>query len=74
VFPPGRDVGAAKVRELSGDLVEVLRELFGIAPAITCTVREGATVDVTDDEPPPSPEAAEALLRAQFGAELVEEE
>jgi DNA polymerase III subunit gamma/tau len=74
VFPPGRDVGAAKVRELSGDLVEVLRELFGITPAITCTVREGAAVDVTDDEPPPSPEAAEALLRAQFGAELVEED
>ena len=74
VFPPGRDVGAAKVRELSGDLVEVLRELFGIAPAITCTVREGAAVDMTDDEPPPSPEAAEALLRAQFGAELVEED
>ncbi|HEX2025965.1 MAG TPA: DNA polymerase III subunit gamma/tau [Actinomycetota bacterium] len=74
VFPPGRDVGAAKVRELSGDLVEVLGELFGIAPAITCTVREGAAVDLTDDEPPPSPEAAEALLRAQFGAELVEED
>jgi DNA polymerase-3 subunit gamma/tau len=74
VFPPGRDVGAAKVRELSADLVEVLRELFGIAPAVTCTVREGSAIDVADDEPPPSPEAAEALLRAQFGAELVEED
>jgi DNA polymerase-3 subunit gamma/tau len=74
VFPPGRDVGAAKVRELSADLVEVLRELFGIAPTVTCTVREGSAIEVADDEPPPSPEAAEALLRAQFGAELVEED
>jgi len=74
VFPPGREVGAAKVRELSADLVGVLTELFGISPAVTCTVREGTAVDVVDDEPPPSPEAAEALLRAQFGAELVEED
>jgi DNA polymerase III subunit gamma/tau len=74
VFPPGRDVAAAKVTELSADLVEVLRELFGVAPTVTCTVREGSAIDLTDDEPPPSPEAAEALLKTQFGAELVEED
>jgi DNA polymerase-3 subunit gamma/tau len=74
VFPPGREVTAAKVGELSSDLVEVLEELFGISPAVKCTVREGAAIEVTEDEPAPSPEAAEALLRSQFGAELVEED
>jgi DNA polymerase III subunit gamma/tau len=74
VFPPGREVGAAKVEERSADLVEVLQELFGIAPKVRCTVRQGTAVEATDDEPPPSPEAAEALVRAQFGAEVVEEE
>jgi DNA polymerase-3 subunit gamma/tau len=74
VFPPGREVGAAKVEERSADLVEVLQELFGIAPTVRCTVRQGTAVEATEDEPPPSPEAAEALVRAQFGAEVVEEE
>jgi DNA polymerase-3 subunit gamma/tau len=74
VFPPGREVGAAKVEERSADLVEVLQELFGITPTIRCTVRQGTAVEATDDEPPPSPEAAEALVRAQFGAEVIEEE
>jgi hypothetical protein len=74
VFPPGREVTAAKVGELSSDLVEILEELFGISPAVKCTVREGAAIEVTEDEPAPSPEAAEALLRSQFGAELVEED
>jgi hypothetical protein len=45
-----------------------------VAPTVTCTVREGSAIDLTDDEPPPSPEAAEALLKTQFGAELVEED
>ncbi|MGH2765239.1 MAG: DNA polymerase III subunit gamma/tau, partial [Actinomycetota bacterium] len=31
VFPPGREVGAAKVEERSPDLVEVLGELFGVS-------------------------------------------
>ncbi|HKX25140.1 MAG TPA: hypothetical protein VJP08_02360 [Actinomycetota bacterium] len=74
VFPPGREVGAAKVEERSADLIEVLQELFGIAPTVRCTVRQGTAVEATEDEPPPSPEAAEALVRAQFGAEVVEEE
>ncbi|MGH9169060.1 MAG: hypothetical protein ACRD02_14655, partial [Acidimicrobiia bacterium] len=73
VFPPGREVGAAKVEERGGDLVEVLGELLGISPKIHCTVREGTALEPDTDEPPPSPEAAEALLRAQFGAEVVEE-
>jgi DNA polymerase-3 subunit gamma/tau len=72
VFPPGREVGAAKVEERSKDLVEVLDELFGVAPNVRATVREG-TVLVDDDEPPPTPEAAEELLKSQFGAEVVDE-
>ena len=60
------------VEERSKDLVEVLDELFGVSPKVRATVREG-TVLVEDDEPPPTPEAAEELLKAQFGAEVVDE-
>ncbi|MGH2684175.1 MAG: hypothetical protein ACRDJP_01745, partial [Actinomycetota bacterium] len=74
VFPPGREFGARKVEEKSGQLVDVLGELFGIKPKLRCTVRQGMTLEPETDEPPPSPEAAEALLRSQFGAEVVEDE
>ncbi|MGH2655019.1 MAG: DNA polymerase III subunit gamma/tau, partial [Actinomycetota bacterium] len=73
VFPPGREVGAAKVQERSSDLVEVLDELFGVTPKIRATVREGTVVETVEDEPPPTPEAAEELLKTQFGAEVVDE-
>jgi hypothetical protein len=55
-------------------VASVLEELFGISPTLRCTVREGAALEADPDEPAPSPEAAEALLKAQFGAEVVEEE
>lgn len=71
VFPPGREVGAAKVQERSSDLVEVLDELFGVSPKVHATVREGTVL--VEDEPPPTPEAAEELLKTQFGAEIVDE-
>jgi DNA polymerase-3 subunit gamma/tau len=74
ILPPGRDFAARKLEEKKEEMVSVLQELFGISPVVRCTVREGTAVDLTDDEPPASPEAAEALLKAQFGAELVEEE
>jgi hypothetical protein len=73
VFPPGREVGAAKVQERSSDLVEVLDELFGVTPKVRATVREGTVVETVEDEPPPTPEAAEELLKTQFGAEVVDE-
>jgi DNA polymerase-3 subunit gamma/tau len=73
VFPPGRQYAANMITEQAGHLVEVLQEVFGIAPALKCTVREG-TVAPEIDEPPSSPEAAEELVRSQFGAELVEED
>jgi DNA polymerase-3 subunit gamma/tau len=73
IFPPGREFGARKIEQKQGDLREVLAELFGISPTVRCTVREGTVPEPESDEPPASPEAAEDLLRRQFGAEVVEE-
>lgn len=74
VFPPGREFAAAKVEEKSGELRDVLMELFGIAPTIRCSVREGTVALDDAEEPPMSPQAAEELVRAQFGAEVVEQD
>jgi hypothetical protein len=74
VFPPDRPFGAAKVQDKQGELQEILQEMFGIKPAIRCTVREGgASTESVEEEPPSSPEAAEELLRTQFGAEVLDE-
>lgn len=74
VLPPGKDFAARKVEEKSPQLVAVLEELFGIRPAVTCTVRQGMALEPEPEESPASPEAAEELLKAQFGAEVVEEQ
>ena len=74
VLPPGKDFAARKVEEKSLQLISVLEELFGIRPAIKCTVRQGMALEPETDEPPASPEDAEALLKEQFGAEVVEEQ
>jgi DNA polymerase-3 subunit gamma/tau len=74
VLPPGKDFAARKVEEKSLQLIAVLEELFGIRPKISCTVRQGMALEPETDEPPSSPEDAEALLKAQFGAEVVEEQ
>jgi DNA polymerase III subunit gamma/tau len=73
VFPPGRSFGAEKVESKQDDLRAVLAEMFGVSPVIRCTVREGAAPEPIPDDPPSSPEAAEELLRKQFGAEVEEE-
>jgi DNA polymerase-3 subunit gamma/tau len=74
VFPPGREFGASKVEQKQADLREVLQAMFGIAPQVRCTVREGALPEAEPEgEPPASPEDAEALLKQQFGAEVIEE-
>jgi DNA polymerase-3 subunit gamma/tau len=75
VFPPGREFGAGKVEQKQADLREVLQEMFGIGPQIRCTVREGALPEPETDteEQTATPEDAEALLKQQFGAEVVEE-
>jgi len=74
VLPPGKDFAARKVEEKSPQLVAVLEELFGIRPKVTCTVRQGMAIEPEAEESPASPEAAEELLKAQFGAEVVEEQ
>jgi DNA polymerase-3 subunit gamma/tau len=74
IFPPGREFGARKIEQKQDDLREVLSEMFGVSPTVRCTLREGTVLEPESDEPPPSPEAAEELLRRQFGAEVVEEE
>jgi DNA polymerase III subunit gamma/tau len=74
VLPPGGDFRARKLEEKSDEVREVLQELFGIAPRFRYTIREGTVLDLESDEPPPTPEAAEELVRQQFGAEVVEEE
>jgi DNA polymerase III subunit gamma/tau len=69
-FPPDRKVGPQKVAERQDDLRGALNDLFGIAPAITCVVREArepaggvAAVEVVDEED--VPDEAEALRRVQ---------
>ncbi len=74
VLPPGKDFAARKVEEKSLQLIAVLEELFGIRPKITCTVRQGMALEPDAEEPPATAEDAEALLKAQFGAEVVEEQ
>jgi hypothetical protein len=74
VLPPGSDFRARKLEEKSDEIRDVLQELFGISPKFRYTIREGAVLDLESDEPPPTPQAAEELVRQQFGAEVVEEE
>ena len=40
VFPPDRPYGVQKVVEREGELRQALQDLFGVAPAIRCVVRE----------------------------------
>jgi DNA polymerase-3 subunit gamma/tau len=72
VFPPGKEFGARKIEDKRAELVEVLEELFGISPKVRCTVRAGMVAEPEPEDPPASPEAAEALVREQFGAEVVD--
>lgn len=72
VLPPGKDFAARKVQEKSPQLIAVLEELFGIRPKVQCTVRQGMALEPEAEESPASPEAAEALLKAQFGAEVID--
>ena len=75
IFPPGREFGASKVDQKQADLREVLDAMYGISPAINCTVREGAVPEPEPDgEPPATPEDAEELLKDQLGAQVVEED
>jgi DNA polymerase-3 subunit gamma/tau len=69
VFPPDRPFAAKKVTEREGELRQALQEVFGIAPAIRCVVREAVVgpVDPVEDEAPTEEEAL-ARLAAELGA------
>jgi DNA polymerase-3 subunit gamma/tau len=69
-FPPDQRFIVAKVEGKEEELQGALQELFGIAPRITCIVREpvaGPPV-VDDDEDPLSEEEVIARMRAELGA------
>ncbi len=74
ILPPGKEFASRILQDRRSDVVSVLQDMFGVSPTIKTTVREGAVVEAESDEPAPTPEAAEALLKAQFGAEVVEED
>ncbi|HET7928298.1 MAG TPA: DNA polymerase III subunit gamma/tau [Actinomycetota bacterium] len=69
VFPPERPYGVQKVLEREGELRLALQDLFGIAPAISCVIREpvAGPAEPVEDEPL-SEEEALARLAAELGA------
>ena len=69
VFPPERPYGVQKVMEREGELRQALQDLFGISPAIACSIREpvAGPPEPIEDEPP-SEEEALARLTAELGA------
>ena len=69
-FPPDQRFIVAKVEAKQEELQSALQELFGIAPTISCIVREpvaGPPV-MDDDDPPLSEEEVIARVRAELGA------
>ena len=69
VFPPERPYGVQKVIEREGELRQALQDLFGIAPAVSCVIREpvAGPAEPVEDEPL-SEEEALARLAAELGA------
>ena len=69
VFPPERPYGVQKVIEREGELRQALQDLLGIAPAISCVIREpvAGPAEPIEDEPL-SEEEALARLAAELGA------
>ncbi|HZP89853.1 MAG TPA: DNA polymerase III subunit gamma/tau [Actinomycetota bacterium] len=71
VFPPDSKLGVGKVGEREHELRAALQELFGISPAISCSVREAVTglPETVEEDPPLSEEEALARLTAELGAQ-----
>jgi DNA polymerase III subunit gamma/tau len=69
VFPPERPYGVQKVLEREGELRQALQDVFGIAPVISCVIREpvAGPAEPVEDEPL-SEEEALARLAAELGA------
>jgi DNA polymerase-3 subunit gamma/tau len=78
-FPPDKRFGVQKVEDRQEELRGALTDLFGIAPKVTCVVRESrdpsggqAVVEVVDEDE--APDEAEALRRLHevFGAQPID--
>ena len=75
-FPPGKRFAVEKVRSKKDELRQVFAEVFGASPDIACVAREEAAAgpSLEEDEAPPTPQDAVALLKAELGAEVEEAE
>jgi DNA polymerase III subunit gamma/tau len=75
-FPPNRSFGVQTVERRISKLQDVLRDVFGITPAIKCVIRDAVAGAVTviedDDTPPPDEDAALARLQAELNAEIAD--
>jgi DNA polymerase-3 subunit gamma/tau len=77
-FPPDKRFGVQKVQDRQDELQQALGDLFGIAPRITCVVRESrepggaATVEVVEEEETPSDDEALRRVQEMLGATPVE--
>jgi len=77
-FPPDKRFGVQKVQDRQEDLQQALGDLFGIAPRITCVVRESrepggsTTVEIVEEEDTPSEDEALRRVQEMLGATPVE--
>jgi len=77
-FPPDKRFGVQKVQDRQDDLLQALGDLFGIAPRITCVVREsrepgGApSVEIVEEEDTPSDDEALRRVQEMLGATPLE--
>jgi len=73
-FPPGRKFAVQKVQAKEEELREVIADVFGVAPRITCVARDGipGVQLIDDEEPPATKEDALARLKSELGAEVDE--
>jgi DNA polymerase-3 subunit gamma/tau len=77
-FPPDKRFGVQKVQDRQDELQQALGDLFGIAPRITCVVRESrepggsATAEVVEEEETPSDDEALRRVQEMLGATPVE--
>jgi DNA polymerase-3 subunit gamma/tau len=77
-FPPDKRFGVQKVQDRQDDLQQALGDLFGIAPRITCVVREsrepgGApSVEIVEEEDTPSDDEALRRVQEMLGATPLE--
>ena len=77
-FPPDKRFGVQKVQDRQDELQQALGDLFGIAPRITCVVREsrepgGApSVEIIEEEDTPSDDEALRRVQEMLGATPLE--